>query len=146
MAVRTPDKAIVPTEQEAKIARVSSQAMAQLIEENGPNEARIRISKQGNKATEITLPYSVIRLLYCALQELAKGHSVTLLPVDTELTTQKAAELMRLSRPSLIKMLEDDKLPYRKVGAHRRIRYEDVLRYARNRAQPSSEGHGGVGS
>ena len=55
--------------------------------------------------------------------------SVTVLPVDTELTTQQAAELLRVSRPSLIKMLDEKKLPYRKVGAHRRVRYEDVLNY-----------------
>jgi len=54
---------------------------------------------------------------------------VTPLLVDTELTTNQAAELLRVSRPSLIKMLDEKKFPYRKVGAHRRVRYEDVLRY-----------------
>ena len=47
----------------------------------------------------------------------------------TELTTQQAAELLRVSRPSLIKMRDERKFPYRKVGAHRRVRYEDVILY-----------------
>jgi len=69
-----------------------------------------------------------VLLLLPALQEIAEGHAVTLLQVDTELTTNQAAQLMRLPRPSLIKMLDEKKLPYRKVGAHRRVRY-DVLDY-----------------
>lgn len=120
--------AVTPTEQDTRIARTASEALATLLQQNGASEARIRFCAQGEQETEITLPHSAVRILFSALQEMAKGHSVTLLPVDTELTTQQAAQLMRVSRPSLIKMLDENKLPYRKVGAHRRVRYEDVLR------------------
>ena len=129
MFVYTPNEAIIPTEQDTKIARTSSEALAPLLQENVGSEARIRFCTEGSQGAEITLPHSGVRILFSALQEMAKGHSVTLLPVDTELTTNQAAELMRISRPSLIKMLDENKLPYRKVGAHRRVRYEDVLHY-----------------
>jgi excisionase family DNA binding protein len=65
-----------------------------------------------------------------ALQQMADGHGVLLLPIDAELTTQQAANLLRVSRPFLIKLLEQRKLPYRKVGAHRRLLARDVPRYA----------------
>jgi excisionase family DNA binding protein len=129
MFVQTPNEAVKPSDQDTRIARESSEALASLLQENGTGAARIRFSTEGHPEAEIALPFSAVRILFSALQEMAKGHSVTLLPVNTELTTQQAAELMRISRPSLIKMLDEKKLPYRKVGAHRRVRYEDVLTY-----------------
>ena len=129
MFVQTPNEAITPNDQDTRIARASSEALAPLLAENAASEAHIRFCTEGQQGVEITLPHSAVRILFSALQEMAKGHSVTLLPVDTELTTNQAAELMRVSRPSLIKMLDERKLPYRKIGAHRRVRYEDVLRY-----------------
>ena len=129
MFVQTPNEAIIPTDQDTEIARTSSEALAPLLKDNGTGEAHIRFVAHGQQGAEIALPASAVRILFSALQEMAKGHSVTLLPVDTELTTQQAAELMRVSRPSLIKMLDERKLPYRKIGAHRRVRYDDVLHY-----------------
>jgi excisionase family DNA binding protein len=129
MTVFAPTGAITPTDQESKVARRSSEVLAALLQESGEQDAHIRFGTEDQHGSEITLPHSAVRVLVTALQEMAKGHSVTLLPVDTELTTQQAAEFMRVSRPSLIKMLDEKKLPYRKVGAHRRIRYDDVLHY-----------------
>lgn len=129
MFVQTTNEAISPTDQDTEIARASSEALAPLLQEHGTSDAHIRICTEGKQGAEITLPYAALRILFSALQEMAKGHTVTLIPVDTELTTNQAAELMRISRPSLIKMLDEKKLPYRKVGAHRRVRYDDVLFY-----------------
>ncbi len=129
MFVQTPNEAITPTKQDTEIARISSEAIALLIQNKEVRDPRIHFGTEGSQGAEIALPYSIVRILFNALQEMAKGHSVTLLPVNTELTTHQAAELMRVSRPSLIKMLDENKLPYRKIGAHRRIRYDDVLHY-----------------
>jgi excisionase family DNA binding protein len=111
------------------IARKSSDALAPLVDEKGASHASIRFCTESSREAEVSLPMPAVHLLLRALKEMAEGHAVTLLPVDAELTTQQSAELLRMSRPSLIKLLDEKKLPYRKVGAHRRIRYEDVLIY-----------------
>ena len=122
--------AIAPTQQEAQLARESSAALASLLEDTGEsNSPCILVCTGDNREADIALPSSVLRLILGALQEMGKGHAVTLMPLQSELTTQQAADLMRVSRPSLIKMLDDGKLPYRKVGAHRRILYSDVLQH-----------------
>ncbi|GAA4006441.1 hypothetical protein GCM10022631_17330 [Deinococcus rubellus] len=67
------------------------------------------------------------------LSEIAQGHAVQLLPVEAELRTQEAAELLGISRPHLVKLLDEGQLPSWKVGTHRRIRLDDVLTYREQR-------------
>jgi excisionase family DNA binding protein len=78
---------------------------------------------------KLELPTFAARLLLDALTALAEGHAVTVVPVPAELTTQEAADILNVSRPYLIKLLDERKLPYRRVGNRRKVLLEDVLRY-----------------
>ncbi|MGO8674126.1 MAG: helix-turn-helix domain-containing protein [Capsulimonadaceae bacterium] len=117
-----------PTAEDSMIARESSAALAPLLLGNTGSLPHIRIRTSNNTEADIPLPSSVLGVLLDALEEMAKGNAVIVSPQQAELTTQQAADMMRISRPSLIKMLDEGKLPYRKVGAHRRIRRDDVVR------------------
>jgi excisionase family DNA binding protein len=119
-----------PTEADALLARESLQRLAQIL---GADKSDLRIHIQGDEqpGEDITLPLSAFRLLKDILAEIAQGHAVTLLPVRAELTTQQAADLLNVSRPYLIGLLEDGKIPFRLVGQHRRVRLDDLMAYKR---------------
>ena len=84
----------------------------------------------------VTIPAGVLRVLARVAHEMAKGNGVAVVPVHHELTTHEAAALLHVSRPHLIRMLDAGRLPYRKVGSHRRVRFDDVMAlHAREEAQ-----------
>ncbi|MGO9749926.1 MAG: helix-turn-helix domain-containing protein, partial [Solirubrobacteraceae bacterium] len=82
----------------------------------------------------LELPPSAFYALKAIVQAMANGQTITLLPHGKELTTQQAAEILHVSRPHLVKLLNEGALPFHRVGTHRRIRIEDVLAYRAARA------------
>jgi excisionase family DNA binding protein len=86
----------------------------------------VRVRAGGEDAI---VPKAAFELLLEILGQMANGNAVTVVPVQAELTTQQAADFLNVSRPYLIQLLEAEQLPYRKVGTHRRIRFEDLLAY-----------------
>jgi excisionase family DNA binding protein len=82
---------------------------------------------------EIILPESVYNALRQIIHAMASGQSITIVPHDREMTTQQAADFLNVSRPYLIKMLEQGKIPYTKVGSHRRVRSQDIMVYKQKR-------------
>ncbi|WP_053960753.1 helix-turn-helix domain-containing protein [Sulfobacillus thermosulfidooxidans] len=81
----------------------------------------------------VDLPTPLVHVLMEVANQLAQGHSVAILPDDKELTTQQAANLLQVSRPFLIKLLETGHIPYHTVGSHRRILLRDLMEYKQNR-------------
>jgi excisionase family DNA binding protein len=82
---------------------------------------------------EVSIPDSVYQLLRYSVALMASGLGIQLLSQSQQLTTQQAADLLNVSRPYLIKLLEEGEISYTKVGTHRRINLEDVLKYKENR-------------
>ena len=77
----------------------------------------------------VTLPDNIQRALALVAREIATGNGVAVVPVHHELTTHEAAAVLHVSRPHLIRMLDEGRLPSRKIGTHRRIRFDDVMAY-----------------
>jgi excisionase family DNA binding protein len=82
---------------------------------------------------EMTIPDSVSRVLRQVVQAMASGKNVSIVTHNPELTTQQAADLLNVSRPYLIKLLEQGELPYMMVGTHRRVKFEDLRKYKQQR-------------
>lgn len=90
--------------------------------------ARVRSAGQGGEV-EAVLPREAFEILLDALALMANGRPARVIPVEAELTTQEAAELLNVSRPFLVGLLDDGKIPHRLVGSHRRVLAVDVLAY-----------------
>ena len=120
----------IPTEADARQAKESLEQISPFLT-SGKSDLSIRIQNDEQLGADIVLPASMLRLLKEILAEMAKGHGVALLPIQAELTTQQAADLLNVSRPYLIRLLEDRKIPFRLVGQHRRVRFDDLLAYQR---------------
>src|SRR5258707_5153819 len=88
----------------------------------------------GEKGEQAALPEPLHDLLMEIVRNLENGRSLILMPEEQQLTTQRAAELLGMSRPYLIRLLDAGEMPYDLVGKHRRVALRDVLAYAKRRA------------
>ncbi len=99
-----------------------------------------RLAVVGPDGSHVPIPLVVYELLHEIVHHMARGDSVTLVPRHKELTTQQAAEVLNISRPFLIKLLDRGEMPYRREGTHRRIALEDVLVYRDRRSAKRRRG------
>ncbi len=109
---RSPIDPVIPSAQEAKLAETARAALA-----------------AGQRFTTDDLPPTVASLLMDILKQTAAGNAVTLVPVEAEITTQQAADLLNVSRPFVVGLVENGTLPARMIGKHRRLSLRDVLAY-----------------
>ena len=92
----------------------------------------LRLRVVGDPGDEtVVIPSSAAEMLVVILDEMGRGNTVTVIQVLAELTPQEAAEMLRISRPSLIQLLDDGKIEYRKVGTHPRVRFESLIAHKR---------------
>jgi excisionase family DNA binding protein len=126
MTTSTTQRSELPSKEDVDLARKSGQRLAPLARRDRP--LTLRVCDPDHPDT-IELPAGAVKLLMAILEDMASGRAVTIVPHNAELTTKQAADFLNVSRPFLIQLLEEDKLPFRMVGTHRRIRFEDVLRY-----------------
>ena len=118
-----------PTEHDRQLAEASSRRLAAHLD--SPGNLHLQLVENGKPVEPLALPAPALQLLSRILDEMAAGNAVTLVPVQAELTTQQAADLLNVSRPYLIRLLEEGEIPYRKVGSHRRVLLDDVMGYKR---------------
>ncbi len=121
-----------PSKQEQKVAIESYNTLASVIEQLHSDKAEIEIEESKDK---IIIPIRALKLLGDILKSMSQGKPISIVPVATEVTTQKAAEILGCSRPYLVKLLEEGKIEYTKVGKHRRIMFEDILKYKKQMKQ-----------
>lgn len=98
-----------------------------------------RVCLVGPQGESVYLPESVATLLARLVHELARGNAVTVVPIHAELTTQQAADLLNVSRPHLVKLLENGQIPFHRVGTHRRVFFRDLMEYKRQRSEKRRE-------
>lgn len=122
---------MIPTDREAELAAETGRRLAAIIENSETVAARFGSSD----AETLELPATALRLLLDILEEMARGNAVTLTPINAELTTQQASDLLNVSRTHLVQLLDRRKIPHRKVGTHRRIQARDILEYRREMQQ-----------
>jgi excisionase family DNA binding protein len=97
-----------------------------------PGDAPVHLRVNDERGEEIlSVPRAAVELLVRILTHMANGQGVSVVPASAELTTQQAADLLGVSRPFLIGLLNAGEIEYRMVGTHRRIRAEAVLDYLR---------------
>ena len=117
-----------PSKEERRLALKSYSSLISAIDQLKTDQVEIEIEETSEK---IKLPVKALNFLSEILKAMSQGKPISIVPLATEVTTQSAAEILGCSRPHLVKLLEEGKIEYTKVGKHRRIKYEDVINYKR---------------
>lgn len=117
-----------PTTDTAQAAANAAKGLRRVLT-NGAKQ--VEISAKADDQATVEVPREAFKLFLRILAEMANGNAVTIVPLHAELTTQQAADLLNVSRPYLVRLLDEGTIPHRMVGTRRRVRAEDVLAYKR---------------
>ncbi len=128
----------VPNDADTALAQESSRKLGRLLGKARHDAVRVQVLSVDSAEPVVTLPAPALDLLLRILSEMAQGHAVTLVPHHAELTTQQAADVLNVSRPHFVKLLERGVVPFHKVGTHRRVLFRDVAAY-KQRVMAESE-------
>lgn len=125
-------RTILPDEKEIAAAVASSRQLAAFLTTKFETQ-RIELVDETQHREVVELPTFALRLLGEILSELALGNAVKVVPIHAELTTQEGADILNVSRPHLVKLLDNGALPHTKTGRHRRIKFADLMTYKEQR-------------
>ncbi|WP_299567478.1 helix-turn-helix domain-containing protein [Enterovirga sp.] len=121
----------LPSDAEIENANHLRQVLASQIKDNEPTCLRLALDAQTR--AEVVLSPALARSFMDLLRHVGSGRAVTIVPTEERLTTQRAADLLNVSRPHLIKLLERKEIPHTMVGRHRRVRAQDLFEYRERR-------------
>jgi len=119
---------VMPSDKEIELAKQSSRILSKMALKKGKS-IDIVLDKAQKEQKNVTLPVSAFKLLINILTEMSEGNAITLTPVHAELTTQEAANILNVPHVYLVGLLDAKKIPYRKVGARKKILLRDVMIY-----------------
>lgn len=108
--------------------------LAHLLESAGAEPVSLRVGRRSSP-----LPAQLVKLLGEILRHYRSGRAVVVVPETQELTTQQAADLLGVSRPYLVRLLDEGKIPFHKVGTHRRVLFADLMHYKKRRNEQRHE-------
>ena len=109
-----------------KVAIQSYSTLTTVLEKIHSEQTEIKIEESKIK---IRIPLSALKVLAEVLKAMGEGKMISIVPIAAEVTTQAAAEILGCSRPYVVKLLEEGRIPFVKVGKHRRIKFEDVMKF-----------------
>jgi excisionase family DNA binding protein len=115
-----------PSKKERLAAMASYDALAAQLEQIKSENPIVEIEETEEK---IKVPAKALKLLAQILKATAEGNPISIVPIATEMTTQAAAELLGCSRPHIVKLVDSGQIPHTMVGRHRRLMFEDVMKY-----------------
>lgn len=130
----------IPSSQEVAQAKESSRRLYKYAQQD-----RVTMTITGLEGVkeDVVLPGHVMDMLLQILTEISKGKAISIMPIGQELTTQEVANLLNVSRPHVIKLLESEQIPFHKVGSHRRVYLKDLVEFMnknqKDRAQALDE-------
>lgn len=124
----------IPTSSEQRLASQSIVDMDHILRDL-KGKKTVMIEVKSDEGHSIKVPVKVFKLLLDILSQMAKGNAISIVPSEAELSTQQAADMLNVSRPFLVKMLKQEKIPFKQVGRHRRILLEDLLAYMKHQDQ-----------
>ena len=120
---------VVPTPEDIKLAKETTRQFAALSTK-AREDAHYALTDKKSKV-ELKISKSMFNAFIALMKEMADGKAIMLIPVDAELSTQEAADMLNVSRPYVVKLLDEKQIPFRTVGRYRRVRFEDLLKYQR---------------
>lgn len=132
------NRTMLPDEKEIAAAVESRRQLAGFLSTKLETQ-RIEILDDEQRSHTVQLPASALRLLDEILSELAMGNAVQVVPIHAELTTQEGADLLNVSRPHLVKLLDENVIAHTKVGRHRRVKFADLMDYKQRRTAESRQ-------
>lgn len=122
------NKLPIPSKAEIELSTESSRILASVLNSHSATQ-KIKVESETGEEKSLLIPSVAYELLIDILSQMSQGNAVTLVPVHAELSTQQAANLLNVSRPYLIKLLDSGEIPHHKVGRHRRILAQDLHNY-----------------